>query len=173
MELKHVCSGKLCATYCLLSADGCSASINKAGLSVTWIQKTLPLQERLAAKAKREQMLLDSFIKQEEEPVFEDEDELVMETFSRRPSHAAQHEIVERLSGSPSQTADLLSRQHPEQKFERTHSPKAAIRGASSNYNHERHLSEFTGMEGDEDDYDDLQRDSGSDDSSDEDFDSD
>ena len=123
-------------------------------------------------------MLLDSFIKQEEEPVFEDEDELVMEAFSRRPSHAAQHEIVERLSGSPSQAArnaaDLLSRHYPEPKLERrTHSPKAAVRGASSNFNHERRLSEFTGMEGDEADYDDLQRDSGSEDSDDQDFDSD
>ena len=134
------------------------------------------VQERLAAKAKREQMLLDSFTKEEEEPVFEDE--LVMEAFSRRPSHVAQHEIVERLSGSPSQAArtaaDLLLRQYPEQKMEaRTRSPKTTVRGVSNNFNHERRLSEFTGMDGDDVDYDDLQRDSGSDDSDDQDFDSD
>lgn len=133
-------------------------------------------QERLAAKAKREQMLLDSFNK-EEEPMFGDE--LVMEAFSRRPSHAAQHDILERLSCSLSPgargAADLLLRQqYPEQKVEaRTHSPNTTLRVPGSNFSQERPLSEPTGMEGNDADYDDLQRDSGSDESDEEDFDSD
>ena len=134
------------------------------------------LQERLAAKAKREQMLLDSFNK-EEELVFEDD--FVIEDFSRRPSHVAQHDIMERLSCSPSPGArnagDLLRQQYPEQKMEsHTHSPRATFhRRASSTFRDERPTSEPTGLEANEADYDDLQRDSGSDDSDEEDFDSD
>jgi len=134
------------------------------------------LQERLAAKAKREQMLLDSFNK-EEELVFEDD--FVIEDFSRRPSHVAQHDIMERLSCSPSPGArsagDLLRQQYPEQKMElRSHSPRTTFqRHASSNFRDERPMSEPTGLEANEADYDDLQRDSGSDDSDEEDFDSD
>lgn len=134
------------------------------------------LQERLAAKAKREQMLLDSFNK-EEEMVFEDD--FVIEDFSRRPSHVAQHDIVERLSCSPSPGArsagDLLRQQYPEQKTElRSHSPRTTFqRHASSIFRDERPMSEPTGLEANEADYDDLQRDSGSDASDEEDFDSD
>ena len=103
----------------------------------------LCLQERTAAKVKREQMLLESFIKQEESPMFEDD--LAIEAFYRRPSHAAQHEIVKRLSVSQSQTAraaaELLVKQIPEQKREskveqkteqktetKTYSPRNSIR---------------------------------------------
>lgn len=154
-------------TYRCQTADDVVASHSEH--TVLW-------QERLAAKAKREQMLLDSFNK-EEEPMFEDE--LVMEAFSRRPSHVAQHDILERLSCSPSPGARsavelLLRQQYPEQKIEaRTHSPKALKALYSFVNRDERPLSEPTGLEGNEADYDDLQRDSGSDDSDEEDFDSD
>lgn len=137
------------------------------------------LQERLAAKAKREQMLLHSF-QEDEQPAFE-EDVGVLEAFSRRPSHVAQHEIMERLLKSPSPSAksaaELLRQQHPEQTVEsRTHSPKAGAR-ASSTHSHrgERPGSELTGLQGTEADYEDLDhhRDSGSDMSDEEGFDSD
>ncbi|DBA76403.1 TPA: hypothetical protein ACH3X1_010108 [Trebouxia sp. C0004] len=137
---------------------------------------TLSVKERLAAKAKREQMLLDSFNK-EVELVFEDE--LVIEEFSRRPSHVAQHDIMERLLCSPSPGArsagDLLRQQYPEQKMGmHSHSPHATFhRHASGNFRDERPMSEPTGLEANEADYDDLQRDSGSDASDEDDFDSD
>ena len=154
------------------------------------------LQERLAAKAKREQMLLESFVKEEELPVLDDE--LALEAFNRRPSHtthpshAAQHAIVEHLSRSHSRAAqsavNLIMKQLPDQKKEaELHLPKAPIRGVSIKFNGIRQLSELPGMksiEYDESDfnaadYEDLQRDSGSDDMNDsdndedEDFDSD
>lgn len=135
-------------------------------------------QERLAARAKREQMLLDSFGGREEVPVFDDE--LVIEAFSRRPSHLAQQDILQRLSCSPSPGArsagDLLRMQYPEQSIEaRTHSLKVPVRRGQSNLysGEERLLSETPGVDGNEADYDDLQRDSGSDASDEEDFDSD
>ena len=100
------------------------------------------------------------------------EDELAMEAFSRRPSHVAQHDILRRLSASPSQVAknaaDLLIRQYPEQKMEtrkietRALSFKVPLRGASSSFKDDQHFMDFS-----EADYDDLQRDSNSDDSDD------
>ncbi|KAL3153358.1 hypothetical protein ABBQ38_011699 [Trebouxia sp. C0009 RCD-2024] len=136
----------------------------------------LTVKERLAAKAKREQMLLESFAKEEEAFVFEDG--LALEDFSRRPSHAAQDEAMERLTGSPSQAvhnaADLLRKQCSDQKMEtRMHSPRSTARGVGNNLQVERRLSDFTGMEGDASDYDDLQRDSASDESDDEGYESD
>ena len=154
------------------------------------------MQERLAAKAKREQMLLESFVKEEELPVFDDE--LALEAFNRRPSHAAhpshadhpshaaQHAIVEHLSNSDSQVAqsavDLIKKQLPDQKME-AELPviKAPFRGVSINFQGGRQLSELAGMKSivfDENDfnaadYEDLQRDSGSDDMNDSDEDED
>ena len=137
------------------------------------------VQERLAAKAKREQMLLNSFSK-EEQLVFEDQ--LALEQVSRRPSHVAQHDIVDRLSASPSpiarSAADLLRQQYPEQRIEaRTQSPKTTATRWTSSHSHkgERPWSEPSGLGGTEADYDDLDhhRDSGSDMSDEEGFDSD
>lgn len=120
-------------------------------------------------------MLLESFTKEEEALVFEDE--LALEAFSRRPSHAAQHETMERLSGSPNQAArdaaDSLIKQYPDQKMEtRVRSPKATARGVSNNIQVERRMSDFAGMD-DTFDYDDLQRDSASDESDGQGYDSD
>lgn len=148
------------------------------------------MQERLAAKAKREQMLLESFVKEEELPVFDDE--LALEAFNRRPSHAAhpshaaQHAIVEHLSKSDSQVAqsaaDLIKQQLPDQKIEaKLPLIKAPFRGVSINFQGGRQLSELAGMKSivfDENDfnaadYEDLQRDSGSDDMNDSDEDED
>lgn len=143
----------------------------------------------MAAKAKREQMLLESFVKEEALPMFDDE--LALEAFHRKPSHAhpshaAQHAIVEHLSESPSpaaQTAaNLIKKQLPDQKMEaEVQLPKAPFRGVSINFQGTRQLSELAGMksiEFDENDfnpadYEDLQRDSGSDDMNDSDDDDD
>ena len=142
-------------------------------------------------------MLLESFVKEEELPVFDDE--LALMAFNRRPSHAthpshaAQHAIVEHLSRSHSQAAqsaaNLIMKQlpDPDQKLEaELHLPKAPFRGVSIHFQGNRQLSELAGMKSIEydeadfnaADYEDLQRDSGSDDMNDsdddgEDFDSD
>lgn len=159
------------------------------------------LQERLAAKAKREQMLLDSFVKEEELPVFDDE--LALEAFNlRRPSHAAhaahashlaQQAILDRLSESQSPVAqaaaDLIIQQLPEQKMEtkpQKMEVKAPIfRGVSIHFTGTRQPSEVAGLTGmtnleydqaefDEADYEELgERDSGSDDMNDSDDDDD
>ena len=126
-------------------------------------------------------MLLESFVKEEELPVFDDE--LALMAFNRRPSHAAhpshaaQHAIVEHLSKSNSQAAqsaaDLIMKQLPDQKMEaKLQLPKAPFRGVSIKFTGNRQLSELVGMKSIEydeadfnpADYEDLQRDSGSDD---------
>ena len=85
---------------------------------------------------------------------------------------------MERLTGSPSQAvhnaADLLIKQHPDQKTEtKMHSPRSTARSVGNHLQVERRLSDFTGMEGDASDYDDLQRDSASDESDDQGYESD
>lgn len=147
-------------------------------------------------------MLLDSFVKEEERPVFDDE--LALEAFNlRRPSHAAhaahashvaQQAILERLSESQSPVAqaaaDLIIKQLPDQKME-TKPQKMEVkaplfRGVSIHFTGTRQLSEVAGLTGltnleyeqydefNEADYEELgERDSGSDDMNDSDDDDD
>lgn len=147
-------------------------------------------------------MLLDSFVKEEELPVFDDE--LALEAFNlRRPSHAAhaahashvaQQAILERLSESQSPVAqaaaDLIIKQLPNQKMEtkpqKTEVKAPLFRGVSIHFTGTRQPSEVAGLTGltnlEYDQYDDLleadyeelgERDSGSDDMNDSDDDDD